>query len=165
MGSRLVAVCGVLAALAAGGAAAGTMHFTTRLSGRNEAPAIRSGAVGELQADLDTTTRLLTYKLTYQGLSGPALGAQFHGPAKSGQVAPPTLDVADPANPISGEATLTPAQVADLKKGLWYVNIATDANPAGEIRGQVKFQPPAPEAQRTPMMLDFQRPSAQIGNR
>ena len=41
-------------------------------------------------------------------------------------------------SPISGSATLTDAQVADLKAGKWYVNLHTAASPGGEIRGQVK---------------------------
>src|SRR5689334_9690537 len=169
MGWRFAVGSGALALLAAGAASAADLHFSARLSGRGEAPAVTTKAVGELQAVLDADTRLLTYKLTYQGLSGPAAGAQFHGPAKSGQTAPPTVVVADAANPISGEATLTEAQVAELKKGLWYVNVATAANPGGEIRGQVKWQvnwgqaeaPVEPTSQFQP----FQRPSAQIGNR
>jgi hypothetical protein len=45
------------------------------------------------------------------------------------------------ASPIKGTATLTAAQVADLKAGKWYVNVHTAANPGGEIRGQVNVQP------------------------
>jgi hypothetical protein len=32
---------------------------------------------------------------------------------------------------------LTDAQAADLLAGRWYVNVHTDANKPGEIRGQV----------------------------
>jgi hypothetical protein len=41
------------------------------------------------------------------------------------------------ASIVGGEATLTPEQVADLLAGKWYANIHTQANPGGEIRGQV----------------------------
>ena len=44
-------------------------------------------------------------------------------------------------SPISGEATLTDAQIADLKAGKWYVNVHTMAHPPGEIRGQVTVAP------------------------
>jgi hypothetical protein len=62
----------------------------------------------------------------------------LHGPADPGQNA----DVAVPfegelASPIKGSATLTDAQAADLQAGKYYVNIHTEANKGGEIRGQV----------------------------
>ena len=41
------------------------------------------------------------------------------------------------ANPIKGLATLTDAQIAQLEAGKWYVNIHTEANKPGEIRGQL----------------------------
>jgi hypothetical protein len=41
------------------------------------------------------------------------------------------------ASPIKGSATLTDAQIAQLEAGKWYVNIHTDANKGGEIRGQL----------------------------
>ncbi len=40
-------------------------------------------------------------------------------------------------SPVSGQATLTDAQAADLLAGRWYINLHTAANPGGEIRGQV----------------------------
>ena len=41
------------------------------------------------------------------------------------------------ASPIEGQATLSPAQVADLMAGKWYANVHTAANKGGEIRGQI----------------------------
>ncbi len=166
---RLAAIAMTPLALLAGVASAETMHFSARLTSRAEAPPIRSPAVGEIQADLDTDTRLLTYKLTYQGLSGPATAARFQGPAKAGQTAPPIVAADDVANPISGNASLTAAQVADLKKGLWYVNITTAANPDGEIRGQLKRQVDWGQAESPAGpptgWQNMPRGPAQIGNR
>ncbi|MGQ2979031.1 MAG: CHRD domain-containing protein, partial [Polaromonas sp.] len=39
--------------------------------------------------------------------------------------------------PMSGQATLTAAQMADLLAGKWYANIHTARYPGGEIRGQM----------------------------
>jgi CHRD domain len=41
------------------------------------------------------------------------------------------------SNPIKGEATLTPEQAQQMSAGEWYINVHTQANPNGEIRGQV----------------------------
>ena len=43
----------------------------------------------------------------------------------------------DLSSPIKGKATLTPAQVADLMAGRYYVNLHTAKNPGGEIRAQL----------------------------
>jgi hypothetical protein len=63
--------------------------------------------------------------------------AHFHGPAAAGANAGVVLPFANPASPIEGQATLTPAQAADLSAGKWYANVHTAANPGGEIRGQM----------------------------
>jgi hypothetical protein len=115
-----------------------TLQFTARLVGRSETPPTASDGKGEVAASLDTETRVLTYKVTFSGLTGPATMAHFHGPAKTGQSAPPTITVDDPSSPVSGHAALTEAQITDLRKGLWYFNVHTTANPGGEIRGQLK---------------------------
>ena len=125
--------------LAAAPAGAATLHFATTLKGADEVPPTTSKGTGKVTAALDTTNKLFTYKVTYSGLSGPAVAAHFHGPAAPGANAPPVVPVPKSAlaSPISGKATLTDAQVADLKAGKWYFNIHTAANPGGEIRGQL----------------------------
>jgi hypothetical protein len=85
----------------------------------------------------DPATKALTYNVTYDGLTGPAMAAHIHGPADPGANAPPVVPFATAASPITGTATLTDAQAADLAAGKWYVNIHTAANRGGEIRGQI----------------------------
>jgi hypothetical protein len=71
-------------------------------------------------------------------LSGDATAAHFHGPATPGVNAGVTVPMKAPlTSPITGEATLTPEQAADLMAGKWYFNVHTAANPGGEIRGQL----------------------------
>jgi hypothetical protein len=125
--------------LAAVPAVAETLHFGTTLKGSNEVPPNTTKGTGKVTATLDTTTKQFDYHVTYKGLTGPATAAHFHGPAAPGANAPPVVPVPPSAlaNPITGKATLTDAQIADLKDGKWYFNIHTAANPGGEIRGQV----------------------------
>ena len=124
--------------LAAGAAHATVLHFGAALKGASEVPPNATAGRGELTADLDTDTKTLTYHVTYVGLTGPATGAYFHGPAAPGVDAPVVIAAKDPASPIDGSAQLTDAQIADLKGGKWYFNVHTKATPAGEIRGQLK---------------------------
>ena len=84
---------------------------------------------------------LLLWNMTYEGLSGAAIGAHIHGPATEAQNAGIVIGFNNPvSSPMAGQATLTPAQFADLRDGKWYVNVHTAANRGGEIRGQLKAQ-------------------------
>jgi hypothetical protein len=128
----------------AGAAWAATQTFTATMSGANEVPANASKGTGEVKATLDTVTKVFEYSATYSGLTGPAIAAHFHGPAMAGANAGPALPIpaaAIAASPITGKATLTDAQIADLQAGRWYLNIHTAANGGGEIRGQLKMAP------------------------
>jgi hypothetical protein len=131
------AVAAVL--LAAAPASAETLHFATTLKGPDEVPANTTKGTGKVAATLNTATKEFSYKVTYSGLTGPATAAHFHGPAAPGANAPPVVPVPTSAlaNPMTGKATLTDDQIADLKGGKWYFNIHTAANPGGEIRGQL----------------------------
>jgi hypothetical protein len=140
MSMKTIALAALAFGLVAGAAQAQTMHFNAALKGSTEVPANDTAGTGELTADLDTASKTLTYKATYSGLTGPATAAHFHGPAAPGVNAGVMVPVKNPANPISGMATLTSAQVADLEAGKWYFNVHTKAHPGGEIRGQVMMK-------------------------
>ena len=124
---------------AAGAAQADVVVYAIDLKGASEVPATDSKGNGSGEASYDTQTKMLSWTVTYSGLSGPATAAHFHGPAAPGANAGPviTLDPTTLASPLKGQALLTDAQRADLAKGLWYLNIHTAKQPPGEIRGQL----------------------------
>jgi hypothetical protein len=102
------------------------------------APGVSSSGKGAATASLDTNTKTLTWTVDYSGLSGPATAAHIHGPADPGANAGIVVPFSgNLASPIKGSATLTDAQIAQLEAGKWYVNIHTEANKPGEIRGQL----------------------------
>jgi hypothetical protein len=112
-----------------------TLHGT--LNAKSEVPPNDSAATGAAEATLDTATRTLTWTVTYANLSGPAIGAHFHGPGESGKNAGIVVPFMFVNNPIKGSTVLTEGQAADLLAGKWYANIHTAAHPGGEIRGQM----------------------------
>lgn len=114
-----------------------TIALKAEMRGTNEVPPNNSTATGMAEATLDTATRHLTYKVTFSGLSGPALGAHFHGPSVAGKNAGIAVPLKTLQSPIEGTAILTESQAADLLAGKWYANLHTAANPGGEIRGQM----------------------------
>ena|SRR5215471_4126292 len=102
------------------------------------ASGVTSSGKGSATASLDTTTKMLTWTVDYSGLSGPASAAHIHGPADPGANAPIVVPfTGNLATPIKGSATLTDEQIQQLEAGKWYVNIHTEANKGGEIRGQL----------------------------
>ena len=120
-------------------AQAETMKIHATMDAASEVPPKKSDGKGTMDGTIDTTSKMLTYTVTYSGLTGPATAAHFHGPAEAGANAGVMVPMSAPlASPIKGTATLTDAQIAEFKDGKVYVNVHTDENKGGEIRGQVK---------------------------
>ena len=120
------------ACLLAVSARAETIRFGTTMGPDTEVPAKAApGATGTVTATLDTDTRKLDYDVRWNGLTGPATAAHFHGPAEPGKNAGVQVKIGDanPTSPATGSATLTEEQVSQLA-----------ANPGGEIRGQLTKQ-------------------------
>ncbi|HTW51450.1 MAG TPA: CHRD domain-containing protein [Stellaceae bacterium] len=117
-------------------AATETFHGT--LSNAAEVPPTTGSGSGTATVTLDTATKAITYNVTYSGLSGPAAAAHIHCGAAAGANAGVAVPFKDAASPITGTATLTDAQMADLEAGKCYVNIHTAANKGGEIRAQLQ---------------------------
>ena len=78
---RRALLAAAVSALFVSAASAATVTYTARLSGRAEVPRTSSKGTGKLDATFDTQTRMLTYTLTFDGLTGPATAAHIHGPA------------------------------------------------------------------------------------
>lgn len=125
----------------AGPALAETVTFKADLAAAKEVPPNPSKGKGQVTATFDTATKMLTWKGDYAEMTGPAIMAHFHGPAdatkNAGVVIPIFMNAASAKNPFEGSATLNDQQAQQLMAGDWYVNVHTDANKAGEIRGQL----------------------------
>jgi len=118
-------------------ARAEVVKLQAEMKGSNEVPPNNSPGSGKAEATFDTSTKLLTWTVTYTNLTGPVMGAHFHGPSEAGKNAGIALPFKTVESPIQGSATLTDNQAADLLAGKWYANIHTAANPGGELRGQM----------------------------
>ncbi len=95
---------------------------------------------GTASITLDTATNLLSWNVSWSGMSGADFLAHFHGPALPGQPAGVQVGIGIPS-PQIGNAVISASQAADLLAGLWYVNIHSTTFQGGEIRGQVVPEP------------------------
>ena len=116
-----------------------TQKFKANLTSAQENPANTSAGKGTGEFTLNPATKEITWKVSYEGLTGDALAAHIHGPAEAGANAgvEVNLGAGGMKNPLEGKATLTDQQIADITGGKTYVNIHTAANKGGEIRGQI----------------------------
>ena len=137
--SRRVALTAVLTMAGLGAALADDVVYTAKLNGAAETPPNDSKGTGAVDAHFDTATKVLTWTVTYSGLTGPATMAHFHGPAPEGKAAGVMVPIKDAlASPIKGSSSLTDEQAKALTDGMMYFNIHTDAHKPGELRGQLK---------------------------
>jgi hypothetical protein len=121
-------------------ALAAPVSFTVALTGAAQVPPVQTSGTGTANLTYNSATRVVTWSITYSGLSSDATMAHFHDGAegKNGKVVIWLSKKGQPvSSPITGQAKLTPAEAKQFTSGMWYVNIHTKNNPAGEIRGQV----------------------------
>lgn len=127
--------------LAVGAASASAALYN--LSGTMDGAQANSGAgtgspgTGTILGTYNDVTMFLTWEVSWSGLEGTATLAHFHGPALPGVSAGVQVGIGVESNPAIGSTTITADQGSDLLAGLWYVNIHSDVDPGGEIRGQV----------------------------
>lgn len=134
-----------LVALVASGlftfSASAALHtFTYDLDGPQSGTS--STGTGNGTASYDDVSGVFSWNYNYSGLSGTVTVSHFHGPAVPGVNAVVQVGVPTPLdNPNTGTAPITPTQGADLINGLWYLNVHSTVDPAGEIRGQLTIDP------------------------
>jgi hypothetical protein len=136
-----LAVVGMLAAtsIAIGKTASPVLTFKAALNAAQVTPhpkGTKAGASGTFKATLTGTT--LKWTLTYKNLTGPANAAHIHLGAK-GKNGMALVALCSPCkSPISGTAnSVTDDEAALMLKAGAYVNVHTDKNAEGEIRGEI----------------------------
>jgi hypothetical protein len=117
---------------------------SAKLKASSEVPkpsGVPAGAAGTFKGtyvELANDKARLTWKLTFSHLSGGAIAAHIHI-GKPGKAGPVALALCGPCHSgQKGKGMLTHAQVAKIEAGSAYINVHTQKNPGGEIRGQVK---------------------------
>ena len=112
--------------------------------GAQEVPAVTTDGSGTLTGSYNKTSNLLTYTVSWEDLSGPAMAMHFHGPAAAGVPAGVALPITGftpgASGNYSGSATINETQEVELLDGKWYLNIHTEMHGGGEIRGQVSAE-------------------------
>jgi CHRD domain-containing protein/VCBS repeat protein len=120
--------------------------FAARLTGAQEVPTTGSTASGTGTVVLDPVAGTVTVNLSFQGLTTNEMAAHIHGNSLPGIESGIAIDLGV-AGGTSGVHTtvvssVTPAQIAALRAGLWYFNIHTGMFSGGEIRGQIQALTP-----------------------
>ena len=125
----------------AGAAQAAPESFQVQLTGEQEVPAVQTKGSGTADLTYNPKTHVITWSVSYSGLSSPATMAHFHGPAAAGKNAPVEIWLSRKGKPVGkmmkGRATLNTKEAQQLADGDLYINIHSKDHPAGEIRGQV----------------------------
>lgn len=113
-------------------------RLTATLNGASEKPtSTTSTATGTFAGNLNTTTRVLSYTVTYQGLT--PTGGHLHKIANPDGTGPVDIPFPSLTNPIIATTSpLSQSQVDGLLAGQYYANLHTPQYPAGEIRGDIK---------------------------
>jgi hypothetical protein len=123
---------------------AAPVSFTVPLTGAQQVPPVDTPGSGSADLTYDPGTKVVTWNITFSGLSSDATMAHFHGPAASGKNGPVKVWLSEKGaavtSPLKGQATLSSADAQEFVSGQMYINVHTKDHPAGEIRGQV--QPP-----------------------
>lgn len=129
---------GLLASLLLGvGAWAGELRMEVTLSGDHEVPPVQTEGSGSGVIVVDED-RGISGSVTTENVAGTM--AHIHeAPADAnGPVVIPLEQTDDNTWSVPEGTQLTEAQYETLKEGHLYINVHTDAHPAGEVRGQLK---------------------------
>lgn len=137
------------------GAAASHHGYKAALTGAEVVPPVETKAAGEATFTLSKDGKELAYTLTAKdienataahihagkkGENGGPLAGLFAGPKKegsfSGELAKGTITDKNLMGPLAGKKVQDLVKI--IKEGGAYVNIHTEKNPNGEVRGQIK---------------------------
>jgi hypothetical protein len=111
-------------------------------NGSQMVPSVTGTGTGTFTGTYNPETRVMNYTTNWNGLTGaPTSGGFYGGAAGSNGSAigsPWTIPAGSTGTgTMSGTMTLTADQATQLTGGNMYYTMGTDANPGGEMRGQI----------------------------
>jgi Cu/Zn superoxide dismutase len=107
--------------------------FAVPMEGAQEVPPVTTNMLGEFSAALNPDNSL-TFKVSFAGNTTAITGMHLHR-APAGQNGPVVI----PLTTSGTTRPLTPAELTEIRNDGWYANVHTQANPGGEIRGQLRL--------------------------
>lgn len=120
---------------------------TLPLKSDQEVPANNSSASGTADVTYNKDSKMLTYTIKFNGLTGKATMAHIHGTAPRGTNAGVKHDLSTvlPKETSGSFTDSVKIDASDIKEdsllnGFYYFNIHTPAHPGGEIRGQIELK-------------------------
>ncbi|MCY7377456.1 MAG: CHRD domain-containing protein [Pyrinomonadaceae bacterium] len=136
----MLALC--LSAFVFSTTAAAQQKFNVSVTAAQEVPVSPSNGTGSCVVTLNLAETQFTVSGSYSGVTSNVVAGHIHdaGPVGVNGPARFNFNLTGGTSGTIGPLTfaVTPAQVADLRAGRWYVNIHTVNFTGGEIRGQVK---------------------------
>lgn len=113
--------------------------YRARLSPMPTTPQTVSTILGEGEVILTLNGNSLTIDGTFTGMSSVATGAHIHNgpPAQPGPVIH-TLEITENSSgSLTGTLTLSEEEIESLRNNEFYIQVHTESNPPGELRGWV----------------------------
>lgn len=134
-----------------------SMACMATLDGTQEVPPVETEGTGSATMEFNPSSNELSWSIVFSGLSGSATAAHFHGPAAEGTNAGVLANIGEVSgltSPMDGSAMLTSELASYLLDGQLYINIHTEMNSGGEIRGQVSCDSaPSGETATAPVVI------------
>jgi hypothetical protein len=119
--------------------------FTAYLTPVQEVPPTASSATGYARVVVNEAAGTLTFTVVFNNLTSAQTLSHIHAPAAIGATAAVAINfgtVGGTSGTITGSAAITPAQLAQIRQHLGYVNVHSVNFPNGEIRGQLGVERP-----------------------
>jgi hypothetical protein len=135
------------ASSSAGNITSNVINKKVQLSADQEVPPNDSKGSGTADVTYNKDSKMLTYTLSWSGLTGKATMAHIHGTAAKGVNAGVKYDITpklkkEASGSITDSLNIESNGIKEdsLMSGFYYFNIHTAKHPGGEIRGQIELQ-------------------------
>ena len=121
-----------------------TFILTSRLSGSNEVPAVETNAVGVASLTFNEDYTMATLNMTVSELSSAITGVHIHN-GVAGMNGDVVLGLTDLMNQgrVQHTFAIDATERLAYMNGERYINVHTETNPSGEIRGNLSIEAPA----------------------